>query len=455
MRVVEIIKNIWKFKRSSFLIVLTSLCLVSAHFINLFYKKVAETQGNISSYIQERNYELAENIFKNKNMKATEDAISVIRTFNVSAYEVYANGKVIFRWPKNSSQILLQCDRPFDSEITLGSVLISPLKSCLSTTALVQGTFSTTSFLLVFMLVVMMFGIIAIQPLTGYKKSLNTTIDTLKRWNDNPLQSTPPKSDDLETNKIIEILSQGIESRMELTEVQTQLGMEKELSRVIKQLAHDIRDPIYSLMTNVKIVGEILEKSGEPKIKDTMLPLLKYSAASIDGIVEDFLETHRIESLLANDKMKEVDVSAICKDVVITKKLTNPDVQFELNVRKTVSVLAVPKELRRVFQNIIGNSVDALDKDDKKIRIESIEDEYGQKIIIEDNGKGIASNDLPKVFEEHFSKGKKNGTGLGLYFVKKKINSWGGVVRIDSMIGIGTTVIIEFNKPKVSEVGIV
>lgn len=455
MKFFDVIKNIWRFKKASFLIVLTSLCLVSSHFINVFYKKVAETQDNISSYIREREYEFAENIFKNTNMKATEDAISVIRTFNISAYEVYANDKVIFQWPKNSSQFLSQCDRLFETEITLGGILISPVKTCLSTSALVQGTFNTTSFLLVFILVALIFGIVAIQPLTGYKKSLNTTIDTLKKWNDNPTLSTPPKSDDLETNKVIELLSRGVESRMELTEVQTQLGMEKELSRVIRQLAHDIRDPICSLMANAKIVSEILEKSGETKIKETMLPLLKYSATNIEGIVEDLLDTHRNGSLLLKERMEKVDVLKICKDIVSSKKITNSNIDFDVQDSADFSVMADPKEIKRVFQNIINNSIDALDKRDKKIRIISEQDANSQKIVIEDNGKGISSEDLPKVFGEYFSKGKNNGSGLGLYYVKKKINSWGGTVSIDSVFGASTSVCIEFNRSKLSEVGLV
>lgn len=57
---------------------------------------------------------------------------------------------------------------------------------------------------------------------------------------------------------------------------------------------------------------------------------------------------------------------------------------------------------------------------------------------------GASTHDLPKVFDEHFSKGKINGNGLGLYYVKKMINSWGGTITIDSSLGSGTNVKIGF-----------
>lgn len=87
--------------------------------------------------------------------------------------------------------------------------------------------------------------------------------------------------------------------------------------------------------------------------------------------------------------------------------------------------------MKRVVNNIIGNSVKYLDK--KKgiinIRIKDVGDFI--EVEIEDNGKGIAPKDLPNIFERFFRadssrNSAKGGSGIGLSIVKKIIEDHGG-----------------------------
>lgn len=61
------------------------------------------------------------------------------------------------------------------------------------------------------------------------------------------------------------------------------------------------------------------------------------------------------------------------------------------------------------------------------------------KINITDNGCGIKEENLSKIFENKFSIGKKNGTGLGLFQVKSSIENMKGAIHIESKVGVGTT----------------
>ena len=56
-----------------------------------------------------------------------------------------------------------------------------------------------------------------------------------------------------------------------------------------------------------------------------------------------------------------------------------------------------------------------------------------------DNGPGIPSDFLPRVFEPHFST-RSAGTGLGLAIVRRLVESWGGNVTAESELGLGTTI---------------
>ncbi|MGF7050733.1 signal transduction histidine kinase [Paenibacillus sp. DS2015] len=104
--------------------------------------------------------------------------------------------------------------------------------------------------------------------------------------------------------------------------------------------------------------------------------------------------------------------------------------------------------LKRVFTNIIDNSVNFMDKDNKEItiRISPFELEEGYAFVeIHDNGLGIAEQDLPQLFDQFYrsdpSRNKHNGgSGLGLAIAKQIIQAHGGDIGVKSELGKGTTV---------------
>ena len=64
-------------------------------------------------------------------------------------------------------------------------------------------------------------------------------------------------------------------------------------------------------------------------------------------------------------------------------------------------------------------------------------------IAIQDNGKGIAQQDIPKLFDPFYSN-KKSGMGLGLTSVKNILNSHSADLSVTSELGVGTTFFIYF-----------
>ena len=100
--------------------------------------------------------------------------------------------------------------------------------------------------------------------------------------------------------------------------------------------------------------------------------------------------------------------------------------------------------LQWVIENLIRNSLDAIDKDDGRIEIST---EYDPKkkdvmIIYKDNGKGIPRKNRSKVFLPGYSS-KKHGWGLGLAIVKRIIEGYhGGRIRIAESGSEGSTFVV-------------
>ena len=106
-------------------------------------------------------------------------------------------------------------------------------------------------------------------------------------------------------------------------------------------------------------------------------------------------------------------------------------------------IIADPEQLKRVINNIIGNSIKYLDKPKGQIDIRILDELDSIRVEIEDNGKGIAAKDLPKIFERFYRtdtsrNSAQGGSGIGLSIVKKIIEDHGGYIWATSKEGEGT-----------------
>lgn len=97
-----------------------------------------------------------------------------------------------------------------------------------------------------------------------------------------------------------------------------------------------------------------------------------------------------------------------------------------------------------IFSNLIFNARDALLDDSlpntlpRKIVITSTQQNNYHEVSIEDNGTGIASENIPRIFDAFFSTKPESGTGLGLSVVKKLISLYKGDIKVESKIGQGS-----------------
>ena len=97
-------------------------------------------------------------------------------------------------------------------------------------------------------------------------------------------------------------------------------------------------------------------------------------------------------------------------------------------------------QMKRALLNVVLNAMDALEKGGR-LSITSRPDGEGVAVLVRDNGDGISSELLSRVFEPYFST-KRSGTGLGLSITKNIVEQHGGAASIESTPGVGTCVTI-------------
>jgi len=109
-------------------------------------------------------------------------------------------------------------------------------------------------------------------------------------------------------------------------------------------------------------------------------------------------------------------------------------------------ILAFEKDILRVFNNLIKNSIQSLEgKPSGKVEIVFKSDENHIFVQVIDDGKGMADAAKANIFQPYFTT-KTGGTGLGLAIVKNIITEIGGDISFESSIDQGTQFKLKFNR---------
>jgi signal transduction histidine kinase len=131
-------------------------------------------------------------------------------------------------------------------------------------------------------------------------------------------------------------------------------------------------------------------------------------------------------------------------------ELKNIELNYMNYTDKDLEIVADAEQLKRVINNIIGNSVKYMEKKKGIISIRLRKTGVPQKkprvlVEIEDNGSGVSETELENIFERFYRtdasrNSAKGGSGLGLAIVKKIIEDHGGTVYATGKEGVGTCI---------------
>ena len=167
----------------------------------------------------------------------------------------------------------------------------------------------------------------------------------------------------------------------------------------------------------------------------------------IDIIID---ESKRLElltdDLLVYAKMDELridgfDLPSLVRDVLTSLPVKQKDIEMDFDMPDRLSVMSDKEKLRQIIYNLLQNSIDAIEGSGK-ISVSVKRDRDSIIISLSDNGRGIAPDELGKIFSPFYTT-KAKGTGLGLAIVDKLVKALRGTVRIESSHGKYTTVIVD------------
>ena len=236
------------------------------------------------------------------------------------------------------------------------------------------------------------------------------------------------------------------EMRLRLKESQEEkLQYDKESKELISNISHDLKTPITAIKGYVEGIQDGVASS--PEKLNKYIRTIYNKANDMDRLIDKLTFYSKIDTNKIPYNFSKINVAEYFGDCVEEVGLDMETRGIELGyfnyVDNDVMIIADAEQMKRVINNIIGNSLKYLDKKKGIINIRIKDDGDFIQIVIEDNGKGIAAKDLPFIFDRFYRtdisrNSSKGGSGIGLSIVKKILEDHGGKVWATSRAGIGT-----------------
>jgi C4-dicarboxylate-specific signal transduction histidine kinase len=222
----------------------------------------------------------------------------------------------------------------------------------------------------------------------------------------------------LELNESLEVkVEQKVQELIQKDKILTTQSKQAVMGEMISMIAHQWRQPLSTItlyITNLKVkrlLGEKVSEEDTYKTLDEISDMIIYLSETIDDFKRFFHP---------NKELEEIDIYKLLDKAIsfTTPRLKETHIEVVIKKDEAIIINTYTNELIQVILNLLNNAIDVLvtmQSKSPKITLSVKSKDADVFIYVEDNGTGIAKENITRVFEPYFSTKGKNGTGLGLY----------------------------------------
>jgi signal transduction histidine kinase len=246
------------------------------------------------------------------------------------------------------------------------------------------------------------------------------------------------------------------EMRIRLKElIEVRLKNEEDTKELISNISHDLKTPITAIKGYTEGIMDGVADTKEKQEK--YLKTIYTKASDMSVLVDELFFYSKIDCNTMPYTFNGINIHEYFSDCIdelsLDLEVKNIEITYMNDTDSALKVYADAEQLKRVVNNIIGNSVKYIRNKKGLIQIRIREVIESVEISIEDNGEGIATKDLPFIFDRFYRadvsrNSSKGGTGLGLAIVKKIIQDHTGSIWATSEEGKGTIIYFTLKKCK-------
>lgn len=212
--------------------------------------------------------------------------------------------------------------------------------------------------------------------------------------------------------------------------------------RMAAAIAHEINNPLESLMNLVFLARQYSPPAGKAH---NLLLTAEQELERVAHIARQTLGYYRDTGAPVEVYLHDLIENIL---TVYSSKLISSGINVDTRFNDLRRITVSRGEMLQVFSNVIANAIDAM-RDGGKLQIStrkiisSAGD--GLQTVLQDNGTGIMQQNLPKIFEPFFTTKGELGTGIGLWVARQLLESRGGQISVASSSekgSSGTTITI-------------
>jgi len=218
-----------------------------------------------------------------------------------------------------------------------------------------------------------------------------------------------------------------------------------ELTELVSGLAHELRNPLSTLMVNLTLLAEDLRDanvSADDMRRRALLKVetLRREAERLQSLFDDLLSVMGPQRL----EMRRTNLAAVVDGLATFFEPSAHASGISLGVVHRAGAIECPvdeKLLRQALLNLLINAQEAMPAGGT-LTVETASEDSWAVIAVRDTGPGIDETDQERIFQPFVST-KSQGSGLGLSITRRIVERHGGSVRLTSRRGQGTTFTIQ------------
>ncbi len=218
-------------------------------------------------------------------------------------------------------------------------------------------------------------------------------------------------------------------------------------SRFLANVSHELRSPVNSILGLSRLLLDP-DAGASPEDQRKEVSLISGSAGELLRLVNELLDLAKAESGRLEPDIAPVDVAEVFSELRgALRPLVRPGVRLHVEIPRLPPVQTDRTLLTQVVRNLLANAVKFTPQGTVSLTARQ-PTPMSLEITVTDTGVGIAAEDQPRIFEEFFQvrgplQADQKGTGLGLPYARRVVETLGGRIRVESEVGRGSAFTVE------------
>jgi PAS domain S-box-containing protein len=229
--------------------------------------------------------------------------------------------------------------------------------------------------------------------------------------------------------------------------------------------SHELKTPLTSLSLQLQILSMEIQKSlnleraqrqgQEPDRVSIPLRALQFVSSAVTqsgkiaNLLDELLDLTRIRLGMLNLSKESVDLGSLAKEVVgrFVVEATQKGIPILVDVPESVIGQWDPLRMEQVVSNLVSNAIKYGNGTPISVSVRSLKNPSKVRLVVSDRGRGVPTEMRDRIFERFERAGvsgrKISGLGLGLYICRQIVEAHGGIIRVESGIGKGSSFVVE------------